>query len=112
MEKPDTPLPPAKYTVTGGRETVAELIVHTQDQDGDQRWELSSGAKLYDVTHLPCRSARYTPQKSADISDDSCSPANMPQNFFPVAPGGVMPSLKGCNKQDYAVLFVMRRAEL
>ncbi|MFO0701061.1 MAG: hypothetical protein U0236_17705 [Nitrospira sp.] len=28
---------------------------------GDRRWELDQGATLYDVTHLACRSARYTP---------------------------------------------------
>jgi hypothetical protein len=26
----------------------------------DERWELADGATLYDVTHLPCRAARYT----------------------------------------------------
>jgi hypothetical protein len=26
---------------------------------------------------------------------------------FPVAPGGVMPPVEGCNKQDYAVLIVI-----
>ena len=29
----------------------------------DDNWELDSGATLYDVTHLPCRSARYTPKE-------------------------------------------------
>ena len=56
MEKPDFPLPPGKYLVTGGREVETVLTVHP-----DQRWELADGAKLYDVTHLPCRAARYKP---------------------------------------------------
>ena len=50
MEKPDFPLPPGKYEVTGGREVTTILTVHE-----DERWELADGAKLYDVTHLPCR---------------------------------------------------------
>ena len=30
------------------------------------RWELDRGATLYDVTHLGCRSARYTPAAGPD----------------------------------------------
>ena len=45
-----------QYLVTGGREVETVLTVHP-----DQRWELADGAKLYDVTHLPCRAARYKP---------------------------------------------------
>jgi len=71
MEKPDFPLPSDKYMVTGDREVTTVLTVHPVDEDGAQRWELDNGAKLYDVTHLPCRSARYTPA----TSDGSCSPA-------------------------------------
>jgi hypothetical protein len=26
---------------------------------------------------------------------------------FPVTPGAAMPAVSGCNKQDYAVLFVL-----
>jgi hypothetical protein len=79
------------------------LTVHPKDKDGVQRWELANGAKLYDVTHLPCRSARYTPA----TSDSSCSPAKAQQAAFPVTPGGPMPPVEGCNKQDYAVLLVI-----
>ena len=103
MEKPDFPVPPGKYVVTGDREVMTVLTVHTTDKSGDRRWELANGAKLYDVTHLPCRSARYTPAESTD----SCSPAAAQKTAFPVAPGAAMPPVEGCNKQDYAVLFVI-----
>lgn len=102
MEKPDFPLPPGKYVVTGDREMVTVLTVFPKDGAGTQRWELADG-NLYDVTHLPCRSARYTPASS----DISCSPAKAPKDEFRVSPGAVMPSVEGCNKQDYAVLFVI-----
>ncbi len=69
---------------------------------GERRWELDSGATLYDVTHLACRSARYTP-----VTDGgSCSPAKAQKTAFPVAPGGAMPPVEGCRKQDYSVLIV------
>ncbi len=103
MEKPDFPVPPGKYIVTGDREVTTVLTVHPMDKDGAQRWELDNGAKLYDVTHLPCRSARYTPA----TSENSCSPAKAQKTAFPVTPGGPMPPVEGCNKQDYAVLFVI-----
>ncbi len=103
MEKPDFPLPPGKYMVTGDREVTTVLTVHPVDEDGAQRWELDDGATLNDVTHLPCRSARYTPA----TSDNPCSPANAQKTAFPVTPGGPMPPIEGCNKQDYAVLFVI-----
>lgn len=113
MEQPE-PLPLSKYTregdqlklvsstrnylVTGGRELTAVLTVHA-----DGRWELNKG-KLYDVTHLPCRSALYTPLAA---EGGACSPAQADASRFPVSPGGLMPSVKGCAKQDYAVLFVV-----
>lgn len=103
MEKPDFPIPVGKYLVTGDREVSTVLTVHPMDKNGTQRWELSGGAKLYDVTHLPCRSARYTPATNSN----SCSPARAPQNAFRVTPGAPMPPVEGCNKQDYAVLFVI-----
>ena len=103
MEKPDFPLPPGKYMVTGDREVTSVLTVYPIDNDGTQRWELSDGAKLYDVTHLPCRSARYAPA----TPESSCSPAKAQNSSFPVTPGAPMPSVEGCNKQDYAVVFVI-----
>jgi hypothetical protein len=67
------------------------------------RWELDGGAKLYDVTHLPCRSARYTPVPG----QAACSPERARTSDFPVKPGAAMPAIEGCVKQDYAVLFVI-----
>jgi hypothetical protein len=101
MEKPDFPLPPGKYVVTGDREVTTVLTIHPADANGGVRWELADGAKLYDVTHLPCRSARYTAPEGV------CSPANALKDAFPVRPGAAMPPVEGCKKQDYAVLFVI-----
>ena len=99
MEKPDTPLPSGRYLVTGGRETQAVLTVH---EDGDT-WDLSDGASLHDVTHLPCRSARYKPLSEPMAG----SPENAQEADFPVTPGGLMPPVAGCSKQDYWVVFVV-----
>ena len=68
----------------------------------DGKWELSKG-KLYDVTHLPCRSALYTPATAGA----ACTPAQARPADFPVKPGAAMPAVSGCAKQDYAVLFVV-----
>ena len=103
MEKPTFPLPPGKYLVTGDREMITVLTIHPSDEDGNRRWDLERNATLYDVTHLPCRSARYTPTSSKT----PCTPASAALENFPVAPGGAMPHITGCNKQDYAVLFVI-----
>ena len=103
MEQPRFPLPPGKYLVTGAREVTAVLTVHPDDRNGDRRWELADRATLHDVTHLGCRSARYTPA----AGDGSCTPENAPKSAFPVDPGGAMPPVKGCRKQDYSVLIVI-----
>jgi hypothetical protein len=103
MEQPKFPIPPGKYLVTGDRKVTTVLTIHPADQDGNRRWELDDQATLYDVTHLACRSARYTPA----TGDGSCSPVNVQQTAFPVAPGGAMPPVEGCKKQDYAVLIVI-----
>ena len=103
MEQPTFPLPPGKYMVTGARDVTAMLTIHPADKNGDRRWELDKGATLYDVTHLACRSARYRPAAVGG----SCSPANAQKTAFPVAPGGAMPPVEGCTKQDYAVLIVI-----
>lgn len=102
MEQPDFPLAPGHYLVTGDRAVTAVLTIYPPDEDGDSRWELADGATLYDVTHLGCRSARYTPG-----AQGMCSPANAPGSAFRVAPGAAMPPVEGCAKQDYAVLFVV-----
>lgn len=88
--------PQRRYLVTGGRETTSVLTVHD-----DGRWELDKG-KLYDVTHLPCRSAIYTAANGG-----VCKPTKDKQGKFPVKPGGLMPKFDGCNTQDWAVLFVI-----
>ena len=106
MEQPAFPLAAGKYLVTGDREVISVLTIHPADNNGDQRWELADGANLFDVTHLGCRSARYTPA----AGDNACSPANAPKSAFRVAPGAQMPPVEGCNKQDYAVLFVVGEA--
>ncbi|QPD03809.1 MAG: hypothetical protein Nkreftii_001583 [Candidatus Nitrospira kreftii] len=103
MEQPTIPLPPGKYVVTGARKMTSVLTIHPADSHGDRRWELDQGATLYDVTHLACRSARYTPARAGG----SCSPASAKQTAFPVTPGGTMPPVEGCTKQDYAVLIVI-----
>ena len=103
MEQPVFPLGAGQYIVTGGRETFAKLTVHPPDATGNSRWELDKGATLLDVTHLGCRSARYTPASAGA----SCSPANAPQSAFPMDPGRRMPDVAGCNKQEYAVLFIV-----
>jgi hypothetical protein len=102
MEQPEFPLPPGQYRVTGNREVTTVLTVHPPDKDGRARWELDDRATLYDVTHLRCRSARYTPS----AGEGSCSPSSARQSAFPVPPGGAMPPVTGCKKQDYAVLIV------
>jgi hypothetical protein len=107
MEAPVFPIPAGRYVVTGGRETTAVLTVHAKDNDGVQHWELDKGATLYDVTHLRCRSARYTPA----AGEGSCSPAKAQMSAFPVAPGASMPPVEGCNKQDYEVLIVIGMVE-
>ena len=103
MERPEFPVSPGKYVVTGNREVTTVLTVYPVGDDGAQRWELDRGATLYDVTHLACRSARYTPA----TGDNSCSPSKAQTTAFPVTPGAAMPPVEGCNKQDYAVLFVI-----
>ena len=107
MEPPEFPLSAGQYLVTGNREVTTVLTVHPLDADGSQAWELADGASIYDVTHLRCRSARYTPASG----DGACTPSNARIRDFPVTPGAEMPPVEGCEKQDYAVLFVIGIAE-
>jgi hypothetical protein len=94
MEKPEFPITPGRYLVTGDREVTTVLTIRASGE-----WELDEGT-LYDVTHLPCRAARYRPT-SADGSPGTARLAD-----FPVTPGGPMPKVEGCSHQDYAVIFV------
>lgn len=103
MEEPNFPLPPGKYVVTGGRKVTTILTIHAPDQKGISRWELDKGATLYDVTHLPCRAARYTPLSGNSL----CSPVKVDKSLFPLRVGAIMPFVEGCHKQNYAVLFVI-----
>jgi hypothetical protein len=95
MDKPDFSLAPGKYKISGGKAGTTALTILS-----DGRWELEGGAKLQDVTHLPCRSARYTP-RCADAS-----PGKAHASDFPVIPGAPMPAVEGYDKEDYWVLFV------
>ena len=117
MEAPTFPVPPGKYLVTGGRSTTTTLTIEPPDSaTGEQRWKLGEDddftkPKLYDVTHLPCRSARYSPIstiKDGKISQGSPATAN--KKDFPVRPGAPMPNVSGCNKLDYAVIFLIGKA--
>ena len=107
MEQPAFGMPPGRYLVTGNRMKLAILTVHPKDDQGKQAWELSEGATLYDVTHLRCRSARYTPEAEGQ----SCSPAAARADDFPVTPGAGMPPVPGCAKQDYSVVFIVGKEE-
>jgi hypothetical protein len=113
MESPRFPLQPGRYLVTGGRLVTTGLTIHD-----DGRWELDEG-KLYDVTHLPCRSAKYQPIRQQPSSSSSSSsdatrlpgsPSAANPKAFPVTPGAPMPEVDGCYKQDYAVLFVVGKS--
>ena len=98
MESPQFPLQPGRYLVTGARSVTTGLTVNA-----DGSWKLDEGT-LYDVTHLPCRSARYNP------INGSGTPAAARLSDFPVKPGAEMPPIADTQKQDYAVLFVIGKA--
>lgn len=106
MEKPQFPLAPGQYIVTGGREVTSVLTIGAPDATGAQTWDLADGATLDQVTHLACRSAVYSAATGAACTPASVNPAN-----FPVTPGATMPAVSGCSKQDYNVLFVTGRLE-
>jgi hypothetical protein len=103
MEAPTFPVPPGRYLVTGDRAVTTGLTINP-----DGGWKLDGSARLYDVTHLPCRSARYHPIGNGE--GQSGGPWTARQSDFPVRPGAEMPKVEGCSKQDYAVLFVVGKA--
>ena len=97
MESSDFPVPPGRYLVTGGREVTTGLTVQANGE-----WKLDGTAALGDVTHLPCRAARYQPTTTATMSGGEngraltpASPANANRKDFPVRPGAVMPAIPG-----------------
>jgi hypothetical protein len=100
MEKPDFPIPTGRYQLpflNGPKAIFGKSAILTIVGDN---WSLDNGATLDDVTHRPCRSARYTP------AVDGASPKEARLSDFPVTPGAEMPRIDGYNKKDYAVLFV------
>jgi hypothetical protein len=104
MEAPTFPVPPGRYLVTGGRTVTTGLTI-----EANGGWKLDDNAKLFDVTHLPCRSARYRP--ADDVQGRAGGPWTAKQSDFPVLPGAEMPTVDGCTKQDYAVLFVVGKTD-
>lgn len=100
MEAPAFPLEQGRYLVTGGR-----LVTTVLEIGENGAWSLEYG-ELYDVTHLPCRSARYAPKKGG-VDDGVGGPTTARESDFPVRPGAEMPEVDGCDKVDYAVLFVI-----
>jgi hypothetical protein len=103
MEPPAPSVPAGRYIVTGDRAVETVLTIFEKDANGQQRWALEDGATLYDVTHLRCRAARYTASKDST----ACTPGMVDPNRFPVPPGDTMPLVKGCDAQDFAVLFIV-----
>jgi len=91
MPPPQYPLPAGKYLVTGARTTTTGLTI---DKEGN--WKLDEG-KLLDVTHQPCRAARYT----------NGSPNSVKGDGFHISPGGIMPDVQGTKKQIYSVVFII-----
>lgn len=106
MEKPQFPLAPGQYIVTGGRKVTTTLTIGAPDATGAQSWQLADGATLEQVTHLACRSAVYRSDAGA-----ACSPDQARSFDFPVSPGAAMPAVTNCVKRDYAVLFVIGMVE-
>jgi hypothetical protein len=105
MEAPRFHFPPGRYLVTGGRMVTTGLTI-----EANGRWKLDDNHTLYEVTHLPCRAARYRPATAGIGGDSGGSPATARPTDFPVQPGAVMPAVPGCAKQDYAVLFLLGKA--
>lgn len=103
MENPVFDIKPGRFVVTGNREAVAILTIHSKDEKGAMRWELSDGITIEQVTHLECRAARYRPTAVAR----DCSPKEIDQSVFKIKPGQPMPDAAGCVKKDYTVLFVI-----
>ena len=102
MRAPDFPISPGQYYVTNGEDQIALLTIEAPDKDGKQAWSLSDGKTIKDVTHGPCRSARYTPIGASG----TCTPEKANVSDFPLQPGEEVPPIELCNRQIYAVLIV------
>ena len=103
MKAPEFPIPAGEYLVTNGEKNVTVLTVGEPDAGGRQRWSLGDGMTLGDVTHGPCRSARYTPEGASG----SCGPDAADASAFPLPLGEGLPDVPGCRKVTYAVLIVI-----
>lgn len=102
MKAPEFPIPAGQYYVTNGEEHVSLLTVESPDSQGKQAWSLSDGKTISNVTHGPCRSARYTP---TGVSE-TCSPKYVDLSAFPLKPGEAPPLVDGCDRKSYSVLIV------
>ena len=96
MKAPDFPITPGKYLVTNGEENAAQLTIDPPDENGNQNWSLDNGMTIGDVTHGPCRSARYTPIGASG----TCSPENADQSVFPLELGKQLPEVTDCNRKS------------
>ena len=102
MKAPTFPMPAGQYYVTNGEEHISVLSVEKPDKDGKQAWSLSRDKTIGNVTHGPCRSARYTPEGDSG----TCSPKDADRTVFPLKPGEAPPPVTGCDRKKYAVLIV------
>ena len=102
MKAPNFPISAGQYYVTNGEEHISLLTVKQPDAEGRQAWSLSNNKTIADVTHGPCRSARYTPEKSSG----TCSPDDVNRTVFRLKPGEAPPLVRGCNRKQYSVLIV------
>ena len=102
MKAPEFPIPAGQYYVTNGEGNISLLTVEEPDGEGKQAWTLTDNKTIADVTHGPCRSARYTPEGESG----TCSPEYADRSAFPLKPGESPPLVSGCNRKSYAVLIV------
>ena len=102
MKSPEFPIPAGQYYVTNGEQHFSLLTIQHPDAAGKQTWSLSDDKTIGNVTHGPCRSARYTPKTGLG----TCSPKDANRAAFPLKPGESPPLVRGCNRKQYAVLIV------
>ena len=102
MKSPEFPIPAGQYYVTNGEQHFSLLTIQHPDAAGKQAWSLSNDKTIRNVTHGPCRSARYTPKTGLG----TCSPKDANRAAFPLKPGESPPLVRGCNRKQYAVLIV------